>query len=189
MHSSTGGERRIAVVGTSCTGKTTLARKLSRLLNVPHIELDSIYWRPNWDPLPPGQFRALVSKKLETACWVVDGNYSVVRDIVWSRATILIWLNYSFPIVFGRALSRTFRRVAFKEELFSGNRESLRNVVLSTDSIPIWVLRTFWKRRREYPALFKESMFSHLRIIEVRNQHAVDELIHELVVEYQDSVR
>ena len=185
MHLSAGNEQRIAVVGTSCTGKTTLARKISRLIDASHIELDSIYWGPNWDPLPPEQFRALARKNLETACWVVDGNYSVVRDIVWSRATILIWLNYSFPIVFGRALARTFKRVAFKEELYSGNRETLRHVVLSTDSIPFWVLRTFWKRRREYPMLFKESMFSHLRIIEVRNQHAAD----ELVVEYQNSVR
>jgi adenylate kinase family enzyme len=189
MHSSASGELRIAIVGTSCTGKTTLARRISHLLNVPHIELDSLYWRPNWDPSPPDQFRALVHENLATDCWVVDGNYSVVRDIIWSRATTLIWLNYPFPIVFGRALARTLGRVISKEELFSGNRETFRQALLSTDSILVWVLKTFWKRRREYPMLFKESMFSHLRVIELRNQKAADELIDKLASECQNSAR
>lgn len=176
---------RIVVVGTSCSGKTTLAKKIACALDLPHIEMDAIYWRPDWEPSPPEEFRASMSEALVGDRWVVDGNYSAGRDVVWNRANTVIWLNYSFPLVFGRALARTLRRVISREELYSGNRESFRLAFLSADSILVWVLKTYRRRRKEYPRLFKEEMFSHLRIIELKNQRAAD----KLVVEYQAYTR
>ena len=67
--------------------------------------------------------------------WVVDGNYNMVRDIVWQRATTLAWLNLSFPVVFWRALSRTVIRSFGRRTLFSGNKESIRQV-FDGDSFP-----------------------------------------------------
>ena len=90
---------RVVVIGTSCVGKTTFARSLARVLSFPHVELDALYWQPHWVPRPSEEFRKLVAQELSQGCWVTDGNYSVVRDLVWSRATIVIWLNYSFSIV------------------------------------------------------------------------------------------
>jgi hypothetical protein len=49
-------------------------------------------------------------------------------------------------------LRRTLRRVVSQEELWNGNRESWR-MMLSRDSILLWFLHTYWRRRREYPAL------------------------------------
>ena len=112
---------RVVVVGSSCAGKTTLARSLARRSRVPHTELDSLYWGPGWTPVPPEEFRSRVRDVAAEPSWIVDGNYSVVRDIVWSRATALIWLGLSFPLVFSRALRRTFERIATQEKLFAGN--------------------------------------------------------------------
>jgi adenylate kinase family enzyme len=174
MHGDTS---RIIIVGTSCSGKTILAKRIANILGFPHIELDAIYWQPNWNPRSHEEFRALVSQTLAGDCWVVDGNYSVVRDIVWSRGTTLIWLNYSFPTVFARALRRTLRRAWDKEILFSGNRESFKTSFLSTDSILLWVLKTYWKQRKTYPKIFKEDRFLHLDIFELKNQDTADELV------------
>ncbi len=99
---------RVVVVGSSCAGKTTLARSLARRSRVPHTELDSLYWGPGWTPVPPEEFRSRVRDVAAEPSWIVDGNYSVVRDIVWSRATALIWLGLSFPLVFSRAGNVTF---------------------------------------------------------------------------------
>jgi hypothetical protein len=123
------------VIGTSCVGKTTFAQVLAQIMNFPHVELDALHWQPNWTPRPPEEFRALTADALAQGCWITDGNYGSVRDLVWSRATTVIWLNYSFPIVLWRALTRTIRRVLTQEELFSGNRESLRMAFLSRESI------------------------------------------------------
>lgn len=159
---------RVVVIGTSCSGKTTLARTLANRWNVPHIELDALHWQPNWTPQPLAEFRALTGAAIAAERWVLDGNYSKVRDLVWGRATTLIWLNYPFHVVFGRALSRTVKRVLFREELYSGNRETFRLAFLSRESILWWVITTYHRRRREYPALFTQPAYAHLKVIELR---------------------
>ena len=100
--------------------------------------------------------------------WVTDGNYGSVRDLVWSRATAVLWLNYSFPVVSYRALSRTLRRLATREELYSGNTESFSGAFLSRDSILLWVLTTFRRRRREYAALLQSGRFPAITFREFR---------------------
>ena len=96
--------QRVVVVGTSCSVKTTLANSLSEKLSSPHIELDAIHWLPDWVPRPSEEFRKLTNVAIAKESWVVDGNYSnSVRDLVWPRATALVWLNYPFRVVFWRA--------------------------------------------------------------------------------------
>ena len=160
---------RVVVIGTSCVGKTTFAQALARGLNFPHVELDSLHWQQNWIPRPPEEFRALTAEALAKDCWITDGNYGAVRDLVWSRATTIIWLNYSFPVVLWRALVRTIRRVLTQEELFSGNRESLRMAFLSRESILWWVITTFHRRRRQYRRLFDTATTPRLAYVEFRS--------------------
>jgi adenylate kinase family enzyme len=159
---------RVVVIGTSCVGKTMFARSLARVLSSPHIELDALYWQPNWIPRPPDEFRALTAQALAQDCWVSDGNYGTVRDLVWSRATTVIWLNYAFRLVLWRALTRTVRRALTQEELFSGNRESLRMAFFSRESILWWVITTFHRRRKQYRRLFDSKIFPHLACVEFR---------------------
>jgi adenylate kinase family enzyme len=159
---------RIVIVGTTCSGKTTLARKLASLLSVDHIELDQLHWRENWTEAPLQEFRLSVDAATDRSSWIVDGNYSVVRDIVWRKATHIIWLEYPFFTVFGRCFSRTVMRSYTREKLFSNNRETLAKSFLSTDSIILWMLKTYHRRKKEYPKLFQEPNHRHLRIIRIR---------------------
>lgn len=161
---------RVAVVGTSCAGKSTLARALAAEIDVPHFELDASYWGPDWTPVDPEEFRRRVDDLTSQPCWVCDGNYSMVREFVWTRADTIVWLNYSFPLVFARALRRTIKRCISKTPLFSGNQESFRMSFLSRDSILLWVLRTHWVRRREYAMNFTEPQHSHLQVVQLRSR-------------------
>lgn len=166
--------QRIVVIGTSCSGKTTFARKLAHVLGLTHIELDAIHWQPNWSPRPLEEFRLLVEKAIAGESWVVDGNYSKVRDLVWNRATHIIWLNYPFFFVLARAIRRAVRRIVLQEELFSGNRETWRLTFLNRDSILWWMIKTFHRRRREYRALFQRMNGSQLVCIELQTRSQVD---------------
>ena len=167
---------RIVVVGTSGSGKTTFARQLAGLLNRPHIELDALHWGPNWTVR--ADFHELVSVAIRADEWVVDGNYRIVRDEVWRRATAIVWLNYPFRVVFYRALARTVRRVVSRELLYAGNRESFRGAFLERDGIPWWVLRTYQSRRREYRMLLSQPCFRHLELFELTSHEQVVALLH-----------
>jgi adenylate kinase family enzyme len=64
---------RVVVIGTSCVGKTAFAKSLARVLSFPHVELDALYWQPNWIPRPPEEFRALTAHALAQDCFVGSG--------------------------------------------------------------------------------------------------------------------
>ena len=40
--------RRVSIVGSTGTGKTTFGRELAAILAVPFVELDALFWGPNW---------------------------------------------------------------------------------------------------------------------------------------------
>ena len=168
---------RVVVIGTSCSGKTSLAQSLSDVLDVPNIELDAIHWLPNWEPRSTLELRSLVGQAVASDRWVADGYYGQVRDIVWQKATCLIWLNYPFRVVFWRALRRTISRVFTGVSVYSENTESFRRAFLSKDSILLWVITTFRRRRREIPLLLAEPEFSHLRVMEFNGQRDADEFL------------
>jgi hypothetical protein len=70
--------------------------------------------------------------------------------------------------VFSRALRRTARRIVTGERLYAGNRETIRGALLDSTGIPWWVLRTYWKRRREFPQLFRRAEYAHAAAIRFR---------------------
>lgn len=158
---------RYLVVGTSGAGKSTLAMKLAAQTRSPCIELDSLYWGPGWQPVPLDQFRRSVTEATLGACWVADGNYSAVRDVLWSRATYVVWLNYGRLTVFSRLLWRTLGRGLTRKQLSHGNRESLRMAFFSKDSILLWALSTYEKNQSKFAALRDHGEFSHLQWIEI----------------------
>jgi adenylate kinase family enzyme len=144
--------RRITVIGSTGSGKTTMARMLAERLDLPRVELDALHWGPNWTEEPDDLFRERTDLALRGDAWVVDGNYTVVRDIVWPRADTVVWLDYGLPVIMWRLTRRLFRRAVLKEEIWHGNTESLRTHFMTKDSLYVWALQTYRPRRRKYPA-------------------------------------
>jgi len=149
--------KRIAIIGTSCSGKTTLARQLSKLLHIPHIELDTLFWKNNWQIADREQFRKNVARVVEQGNWVIDGNFSIVRDLVWVRADTIIWLDYPFIVIFLQALTRSIKRIVTKEKLFGDNVETFRQTFFSKNSILYWICVSHWDYKKTYTRLLKNS--------------------------------
>lgn len=143
--------QRVVIVGTTGAGKTTLGRALAGKLGAILIELDALYWLPEWTPAP--NFAEQVEAALEAKRWVVDGNYREVQPHVFAYADTLIWLDYSFGTKFWQLVKRTCRRAFTREALWNGNTETLRKAFLSRESIFIFFFRTHWRQRRRYERL------------------------------------
>lgn len=167
--------QRISIVGTTGSGKTTLARQVARHFLIPHIELDALHWEPNWTPAEVHLFRDRVIEALGSDRWVVDGNYSVVRDIVWSQADTVVFLDYSFWLIMRRLLRRTLQRSLKQEELWNGNREDIRKSFLSQESIMLWMLKTYQRNRQKYPLLFQQQEYAHLFVVHLQSPKMTEE--------------
>ena len=176
----TKGGQRIVVVGTSGAGKTTFAQAIAQKLAIPHVELDALHWEPNWTEAPLDVFRSRIVAALAGECWVVDGNYSKVRPLVWKRADTIVWLDYSIWVVSIRLLRRTLRRSLWQEKLWSGNRETIQKSFFSPDSILLWMLQTYRRNRRKYPLLFQQPEYAHLKIVHLRSPRQSDRWLEEI---------
>jgi adenylate kinase family enzyme len=164
--------RRIVVSGDTGSGKTTLARRLAAIAGAPHVELDSLYHGPNWTPADDETFRARLLERTVGGAWVVDGNYRVVRDLTWGRADLVVWLDYPIWRTGWRLFWRVLRRGVRREELWNGNRESLRSHFLSKESLFLWLWKTHGVHRREYPPQFRQ--FSPLRVVRIRSPRELE---------------
>jgi adenylate kinase family enzyme len=173
---------RVIVIGSSGSGKTTFAGQFAAILGVPHIELDAVFWLPNWTHRDRDEFRQLVAQAVSKERWVADGNYSAVRDILWSRATAAVWLNYPFILVFWRVFKRTVTRVVHREELFSGNRESVRKAFMSRESLLWWVIRSYSRRRRQYRSIFDGAVYPGVSLVEFKKPEQAQEFLESRLV-------
>jgi len=159
---------RINVVGTSCSGKTTLARTLAERLDVRHVEMDALFWGPNWTPVAGELFRARITAEVNRDRWVLDGGYSPVRDLVWPRVDTVVWLDYPMRTVLARWAIRTAARVRSNDEFWpgTGNRESIRHAIQS-DSLLVWILTTHRRRRRTLAAQL--AVHPHIGTVRLRS--------------------
>ena len=160
---------RIAVVGCTGSGKSSLARKLSRQLQIEHVELDAVSFAQDWQLRPREEFRADVARLVAGDRWVIDGNYHQVRDLIWPRATAVVWLDRSLGCCLWRTFGRTVRRCWTGERVCGDNYESWRQGFFSTDSVLLWVLRIHAERRRELERDFASSAYAHLRFERIRS--------------------
>ena len=176
--------RRIAVVGTTGSGKTTLARRLAERLGVPHIELDALFWGPDWTPVEGEVFLARIRSAIAAERWVSDGNYVGSTDaMLWTAADTLVWLDYSIARIYRQLFVRTTTRSINKVELWSGNTESLRKGFMSRDSLFVWALKSHWRHRREWVAKLTTPEFAHLRVVRLRSPRATEAYVRQLVKE------
>jgi adenylate kinase family enzyme len=172
--------RRVSVVGNSGSGKSTLARELAAALGVPHLELDSVFHQPRWQPLPVDEFRRVVAARAAEDGWVIDGNYSSrVQPIIWARADTVIWLDPPRLTVMRRVIGRTLRRAVTRQELWNGNRESLANF-FSLDpekSVISWAWHSHARYRAQYGAATADPGNAHLTFIHLIGRGEVDRFL------------
>jgi adenylate kinase family enzyme len=170
--------RRICVIGNSASGKSTLAQAIAAKLEVPYLELDSVYHGPEWTPRP--EFGEEVRAFASGEAWVVDGNYTTAgtMEIVWPTADTLVWLDPPRRVVMSRVIRRTGKRLLTGEELWNGNRERFRNLVRldPEENIVLWTWTRHNEVRAEYQRLLSDGS-NDLDVYRLRSRRDVREFL------------
>jgi energy-coupling factor transporter ATP-binding protein EcfA2 len=171
---SLAGCERIVVVGRTGSGKTTLARYLATVLQAPHVELDSLYFGPQFSTVSTAVLRERTIQALTGNRWVTDGNKRAVRDLVWPRADTIVWLDYSLGVSIWRLGKRARWRTAqlAAEASRTDRRAGLPRQVLAAASGVLTALRSHAGLRREYTQLLSEPGNQHLAVVRLRSPRA-----------------
>lgn len=163
---------RVLVLGCSGSGKSTTARAIATRLALPHVELDALFHGPNWQTRPT--FVEDVDRATRAEAWVVDGNYAAVRELLWSRADTVVWLDLPRWLTEYQVVRRSFLRWAKREELWNGNYEQSPLGWLN----PEHPVRWSWSKYAEYPvrygAMFADPAYAHIRKFRLRSRAEVN---------------
>ena len=171
---SLAGCKRIVVVGRTGSGKTTLARQLAAVLQVPHVELDSLYFGPQFSTAPAALLRERTAAAIAGDRWVADGNKRAVRDLVWPRADTIVWLDYSLGVSIWRLAKRARWRTSqvTAEAARTGRRGGVPRQLVAAAIGVLTALRSHTGLRREYTRMFGEPENQHLAVVRLRSPRA-----------------
>ncbi|KAH8825131.1 hypothetical protein DL96DRAFT_1467548 [Flagelloscypha sp. PMI_526] len=152
LGANNGSQFRVHLQGNSVLPKTTLGAQLAEILDVPHISLDTLFWKPGWAQSTPEEFQARIRIEMARSerGWVIDGNYERKGGhIVGENATDVIWLDPPLILYFPRLAWRTFLRLfRLRDPCSPGCPESFRECFFSKESILWWCLSQHWVNRR-----------------------------------------
>ena len=117
--------KRIAIVGGPGTGKTTLAQKLSEILKLPALHLDSVNFKRNWEKIDDKTRDSIILEKAKEEYWIIDGNYVGTLPKRLERADLVILLDYSTASIIKGVLERTIRNLNKEKKELPGCKERI----------------------------------------------------------------
>ena len=135
---------------------------------MPHLELDAVFWGPGWQLRDPAAARDAVRAFLDGALdgWVADGNWNTRLAGLLDDADVVVWLDYPRRVVLPRVVRRTLARGATRRELWHGNRERLRTVVLRDPERNI--VRWSWTQHAAYRERYTALAESGAPVVRLR---------------------
>lgn len=134
--------QRVLVAGASGAGKTTLARVIASVLDLPHVELDGLFHGPGWVPRP--SFDSEVRTFTSAPAWVAEWQYRSARPLLAARADLVVWLDLPRALVMRQVLRRTVVRRLRREVLWNDNVEPpMWRMLVDPEHVVRWAWTTY----------------------------------------------
>jgi len=171
--------QKVNVIGTTGSGKSTFSELLANKIDCPYIQMDQLFWKPDWVESTDDEFISKVKNAVSGRSWVLDGNYSRTNDIKWENVDTIIWLDYSYTRTLLQLFMRTVTRTLSKQELWpgTGNKESFGRSFMSRTSIFLWFFKSYKNNRMRYLKLMDSSGLKDVKFIRLRNPKEADQFI------------
>jgi adenylate kinase family enzyme len=167
--------RKVLVIGSGGSGKTTFSKQLSARTGLPLIHLDQLFWRPGWDPTPDAEWDRLIAELSGRDAWVMDGNYGRTIATRMAAADTIIFLDLPRLVCTWRIMKRQIRYAGrTRPDSAAGCPERLTWEFVS------WVW-TYPSRRRPEMLQRLDGVRSTKTVIVLKSQREVDDFLASLV--------
>jgi len=97
---------RIAVLGSSGSGKSTFARKIAAETGHPLIHLDYEHWSEGWTHPSKEEWRAMNEAFVRGERWIIDGNYGGTMELRYRAADLVVFLDVPRLVCMRRVIRR-----------------------------------------------------------------------------------
>lgn len=87
--------KKIIIIGSPGAGKSTFARKLKEITNLPLYHLDMIWHKPDKTNISREEFDSKLDKILENDEWIIDGNYQRTLEKRLNKCDTVFLLDFS----------------------------------------------------------------------------------------------
>lgn len=84
--------KKVAIFGNTGGGKSTLAKELAKITNLPLITIDKVMYKPGGEQIPHAEFLTVHSDLISRSEWIIDG-YGCVPS-AWERFAVADTLIY-----------------------------------------------------------------------------------------------
>ncbi|WP_338832310.1 AAA family ATPase [Bradyrhizobium sp. 27S5] len=86
--------QRVLVMGSSGSGKSTFARRLSEMTGIPTVSIDALFWKPGWVASNREEFGRRMTEVTQQPRWIMDGNYTKsAGELRRQLADTVIWFD------------------------------------------------------------------------------------------------
>ncbi len=164
---------RIIIIGCGGAGKSTLARQLGEILQIPVVHLDRLWWLPGWVERPLEEFDALLASELEKPRWIMDGNFNRTMPQRAAKCDTILYLDFSrWTCLLGVAkrILTTYGKV--RPDMGEGCPERFDWEFLR------WVWNFNTEKREAYYRLLNET--THAQAIVLKNRRMVRRFLSSL---------
>ena len=173
---------KINIVGCSGSGKTTFGVELGKKIDLDPIEIDQLFWKPNWTETPMEELAEIVTDKISTDRWLLVGNYNRLTELKWKDVDTVIWIDTSYVVTIWQVFWRAMQRSWDKTEIWpgSGCRESFYKAFCTKGSIILWALKMHSGYKRRYEREMKEEKYKHIKFIRLKNRKEMEQYLSKI---------